>query len=87
MLTGKLLADEGKRFAFYGRCSTEDHQNPVTSRAWQWDQASMATASRGLIVAEFFDVDHSPHAALGSARDGSSSAGGDRPAGPALAGR
>ena len=25
----------GLRFAFYGRVSTEDHQDPATSRAWQ----------------------------------------------------
>jgi site-specific DNA recombinase len=27
------------RFAFYGRYSTEDRQNPATSYAWQHDQA------------------------------------------------
>ncbi|MEY9928617.1 site-specific DNA recombinase [Catenulispora sp. GP43] len=59
VVTGKALTALGSRFAFYGRCSTEDHQDPVTSRAWQWDQASMATAGHGLIVAEYFDVDHS----------------------------
>jgi hypothetical protein len=25
----------GLRFAFYGRVSTEDHQDPATSRSWQ----------------------------------------------------
>ncbi|UGQ13530.1 hypothetical protein LO772_07970 [Yinghuangia sp. ASG 101] len=28
-------AVNGLRFAFYGRVSTEDHQDPVTSKAWQ----------------------------------------------------
>lgn len=28
-------AVEGLRFAFYWRVSTEDHQDPVTSRQWQ----------------------------------------------------
>ena len=43
------------RFAFYGRVSTEDWQDPVTSRAWQLQQAVMLTAGCGPIVAEFFD--------------------------------
>ena len=39
------------RFAFYGRVSTEDWQDPVTSRARQLQQADMLTAGRGVIVA------------------------------------
>lgn len=35
------------RFAFYGRVSTEDHQDPVTSRARQRDQAAMLVAGQG----------------------------------------
>jgi site-specific DNA recombinase len=46
----------GLRFAFYGRVSTEDHQDPVTSRARQRDQAAALVAGFGWIVAEFFDV-------------------------------
>ena len=46
----------GLRFAFYGRVSTEDHQDPVTSRARQFDQAAVLVAGFGWIVAEFFDV-------------------------------
>ena len=49
----------GLRFAFYGRVSTEDHQDPVTSRARQFDQAAALVAGFGWIVAEFFDVGHS----------------------------
>jgi len=49
----------GLRFAFYGRVSTEDHQDPVTSRARQRDQAVALVAGSGWIVAEFFDVGHS----------------------------
>jgi site-specific DNA recombinase len=45
----------GLRFAFYGRVSTEDYQDPVTSRARQRDQAAALVAGFGLIVAEFFD--------------------------------
>jgi hypothetical protein len=45
----------GLRFAFYGRVSTEDHQDPVTSRARQRDQAGALVAGYGRIVAEYFD--------------------------------
>ncbi len=47
------------RFAFYGRVSTEDWQDPVTSRARQLQQAVMLTAGHGVIVAEFFDAGES----------------------------
>jgi site-specific DNA recombinase len=43
----------------YGRVSTEDWQEPVTSRARQLQQAVMLTAGRGVIAAEFFDVGES----------------------------
>jgi site-specific DNA recombinase len=45
----------GLRFAFYGRVSTEDWQDPVTSRARQREQAAALAAGHGRIVAEFFD--------------------------------
>jgi hypothetical protein len=44
----------GLRFAFYGRVSTEDWQDPVTSRARHQDQAAALAAGHGPIVAEFF---------------------------------
>ena len=44
------------RFAFYGRVSTEDYQDPVTSRARQRDQAGALVAGYGRIVAEYFDA-------------------------------
>ena len=47
------------RFAFYGRVSTEDWQDPVTSRARQLQQAVMLVAGRGVIAAEFFDAGES----------------------------
>jgi site-specific DNA recombinase len=47
------------RFAFYGRVSTEDCQDPVTSRARQLQQAVMLVAGHGVIVAEFFDIGES----------------------------
>ena len=47
------------RFAFYGRVSTEDWQDPVTSRARQLAQAVMLIAGRGVIAAEFFDTGES----------------------------
>ena len=45
----------GLRFAFYGRVSTEDWQDPVTSRARQREQAGLLASGHGKIVAEFFD--------------------------------
>jgi site-specific DNA recombinase len=47
------------RFAFYGRVSTEDWQDPESSRARQLAQAVMLVAGRGMIVAEFFDTGQS----------------------------
>ena len=47
------------RFAFYGRVSTKDWQDPVTSRARQQDHAAALVAGPGQIVAEFFDVGES----------------------------
>ena len=39
------------RFLFYGRVSTEDWQDPVTSRARQRAQAEMLVHGHGVIVA------------------------------------
>lgn len=50
------VAEAGLRFAFYGRVSTEDYQDPVSSRRWQFDLATELVAGRGRIGAEFFDV-------------------------------
>jgi len=47
------------RFAFYGRVSTEDWQDPVTSRARQREQAAALVAGHGAVVAEFFDAGES----------------------------
>ena len=47
------------RFAFYGRVSTEDYQDPVTSRARQLGQAGALVAGHGQIVAHFFDIGQS----------------------------
>ncbi|WP_406673909.1 recombinase family protein [Nonomuraea sp. N2-4H] len=48
------------RFAFYGRVSTEDNQDPESSRAWQLTRSRALIEPRGgVIVAEFFDVDKS----------------------------
>ena len=47
------------RFAFYGRVSTEDWQDPVTSRARQRATAEALVRGQGRIVAEFFDAGHS----------------------------
>jgi site-specific DNA recombinase len=39
--------------------STEDWQDPVTSRARQREQAAALVARHGTIVAEFFDCEQS----------------------------
>lgn len=53
----KALA--GVRFAFYGRVSTEDFQDPATSRGWQLLRAQALVAGHGRVTAEFFDVGRS----------------------------
>jgi site-specific DNA recombinase len=50
----------GMSFAFYGRVSTEDQQDPASSKAWQLDRSrQLIAASRGEIVEEFFDIGQS----------------------------
>jgi site-specific DNA recombinase len=49
----------GLRFVFYGRVSTEDWQDPVTSRARQREQAGALVRGHGQIVDELFDVGES----------------------------
>ncbi len=45
-----------KRFAFYGRVSTEDQQDPGASRGWQLARArALIEPHGGEIVVEFFD--------------------------------
>ena len=57
--SGQKPDSGGLRFVFYGRVSTEDYQDPVTSRVRQRDQAGVLVAGHGQIVAEFFDVGQS----------------------------
>ena len=53
------------RFAFYGRVSTEDQQDPQASKAWQMSRArSLITPAGGEVVAEFFDIGLSRSLAL-----------------------
>ncbi|MFI6020576.1 recombinase family protein [Streptomyces sp. NPDC051287] len=48
------------RFAFAGRCSTEDLQDPEASRNWQLTRArALIEPAGGHIVTEYFDVGHS----------------------------
>lgn len=47
------------RFAFAGRVSTEDQQDPEASRNWQLARAQALIAQRGEIVTQFFDVGQS----------------------------
>jgi DNA invertase Pin-like site-specific DNA recombinase len=53
------------RFAFYGRVSTEDWQDPVTSRARQRGQAEALVRGHGQVVTEFFDEGQSRSVAWG----------------------
>ena len=53
------------RFAFYGRVSTEDWQDPGSSLARQREQAGARVRGHGIIVAEFFDVGESRTVAWG----------------------
>jgi site-specific DNA recombinase len=47
-------------FAFLGRCSTEDQQDPESSRGWQRNRAlALIEPHGGVVVAEFFDVGQS----------------------------
>lgn len=47
-------------FAFLGRVSTEDQQDPEASLAWQLSRAAALIEARGgRIVAELFDVGQS----------------------------
>lgn len=50
---------------FYGRVSTEDWQDPATSRARQREQAEALVRGHGVIVAEFFDAGQSRTVAWG----------------------
>ena len=61
----KRNAGGGLRFAFYGRVSTEDWQDPVTSRARQREQAEALVRGHGQVVAEFFDEGESRSVAWG----------------------
>lgn len=48
------------RLAFYGRCSTEDNQDPETSLGWQVGNArKFVEPLGGQVVAEFFDIGQS----------------------------
>jgi DNA invertase Pin-like site-specific DNA recombinase len=53
--------DEGLgALAFYGRCSTEDNQDPETSLAWQLSNAQkFVEPLGGRIVTEYFDIGQS----------------------------
>ena len=55
------LVDDGiGPVGFYGRCSTEDNQDPETSRAWQLGNARKFVEPLGAsVVAEFFDIGQS----------------------------
>jgi len=48
------------RFAFYGRVSTEDQQDPTSSKNWQLTRSrQLIEPAGGEIIAEFFDIGQS----------------------------
>jgi site-specific DNA recombinase len=54
------MADTTIRFASWGRVSTEDRQDPESSRAWQYARGkALIEPHGGVIVTEFFDIDKS----------------------------
>ncbi len=65
-----------KPFTFYGRVSTEDQQDPASSRAWQLRRAlELIEPAGGAVVEEFFvsgSPDPSPRS-VGPRPPGSSS--------------
>lgn len=65
LLGMEALADQSDgggigRLAFYGRCSTEDNQDPATPKAWQLGEAQrFVEPLGGEVVEEFFDIGQS----------------------------
>jgi len=54
------LLEPMKRFAFYGRVSTEDQQDPTSSRNWQLARSrQVIEQTSGEIVTEYFDIGQS----------------------------
>ncbi|MFD5823855.1 recombinase family protein [Lentzea sp. NPDC060358] len=53
------VPEAGVRFAFYGRMSTSEFQDPQTSRAWQRAVSDELIEGVGSVVEEFFDVGRS----------------------------
>ncbi|MGW3893214.1 recombinase family protein [Micromonospora chokoriensis] len=55
-----MTSPQPKPFAFYGRVSTEDNQDPESSRGWQLTRATaLIQPHGGRIVTEYFDVGQS----------------------------
>ena len=58
--TTDVSTDAARPFAFAGRCSTEDNQDPDSSRAWQLSRAeALIKPHGGEVVAEYFDIGQS----------------------------
>ncbi|WP_394619081.1 recombinase family protein [Lentzea sp. JNUCC 0626] len=53
------MLEAGVRFAFYGRMSTSEFQDPQTSRAWQRAVPDELIDGVGSVVVEFFDAGRS----------------------------
>jgi site-specific DNA recombinase len=54
------MSTDSRRFVFYGRVSTEDQQDPESSRGWQLRRSrELIEPEGGEVVAEFFDIGQS----------------------------
>src|SRR5688500_15699225 len=57
---GRASGDEMGEFAFYGRVSTEDQQDPASSRHWQLARSlDLSRPHGGRVASEYFDVGQS----------------------------
>jgi site-specific DNA recombinase len=57
---GPQATAQVRRFAFKGRVSTEDYQDPEASRNWQISRSrALIEPAGGIIVAEYFDIGQS----------------------------
>ena len=69
------MAITGLRFAFYGRTSTAEFQDPVTSRAWQREMAESVIVGHGMIAGGVLRRRVFTSGAVGAAAAGGGAAG------------
>ncbi|MBB3097662.1 hypothetical protein FHR83_005346 [Actinoplanes campanulatus] len=72
------------RFAFYGRMSTVEYQDDLSSRGWQRDSALHLIAGHGVIVSSYFDAGCFAQSAMVAAAAGGCPVGHGRRTGVAI---